>query len=329
MDPQFVSWPDIESFHNVRKAAEKYPHLLGGEEVIAYRPKVKLHGTNAAVQLFGDTVQAQSRERLITPESDNMGFARWVKSVEGTWRAVRDRVSKDVILFGEWCGPGIMRGTAINKAPNKVFAVFAAMELPSAEGSTLYVEPAVLMDLVEDVPDVHVIDWYGPSIEIPVLGLPEVVSPILDAINQEVLAVEACDPWVKKVFGVEGVGEGLVYYPRLPTRKKFSDLAFKAKGEKHKVVEKTKPAQIDPSVATSIDEYVQMVLAEARLEQGARIVAGGDLVFDKKNLGPFIGWIGKDVEKETQAELSAANLTWKQVQKTVSDAARKWFLSKA
>jgi hypothetical protein len=70
------------------------------------------------------------------------------------------------------------------------------------------------------------------------------------------------------------------------------------------------------------------VLTEARLEQGARAVAGGDLVFEKKNLGAFIGRVCKDVEKETGDELAAANLAWKEVQKAVSDAARVWFLAK-
>jgi len=63
-------------------------------------------------------VLAQSRSRLITPDSDNHGFARWVK----------DNAEKLVELlgagrhFGEWVGKGInKRGYNLNQ---KVFALF-------------------------------------------------------------------------------------------------------------------------------------------------------------------------------------------------------------
>lgn len=39
----------------------------------------KLDGTNACVVVEDDgSVAAQSRSRIITPEQDNYGFARWV-----------------------------------------------------------------------------------------------------------------------------------------------------------------------------------------------------------------------------------------------------------
>jgi hypothetical protein len=63
-------------------------------------------GTPIEVDGVVYTVGAQSRKRLITPESDNFGFARWV----------RDNVEELVRLmgpgrhFGEWWGLGIQRG---------------------------------------------------------------------------------------------------------------------------------------------------------------------------------------------------------------------------
>jgi hypothetical protein len=72
-----------------------------------------------------------------------------------------------------------------------------------------------------------------------------------------------------------------------------------------------------------------MVLTDARLEQGARAAASGELSFDKRLIGPFLGWLGKDVEKETQLELQASGLTWKQVQKGISAKAREWYTARA
>jgi hypothetical protein len=60
---------------------------------------------------------AQSRTRLITPEKDNFGFARWAY----------DNAADLVRLlgpgrhFGEWWGPGIQRGYGI---PEKKFSLF-------------------------------------------------------------------------------------------------------------------------------------------------------------------------------------------------------------
>lgn len=80
----------------------------------------KIDGTNAAIIITEDgQVAAQSRRRLITPESDNYGFARWVYDN-------RDELA-DILgpgrHFGEWWGKGIQRGYDM---PAKVFSLFNA-----------------------------------------------------------------------------------------------------------------------------------------------------------------------------------------------------------
>ena len=101
----------------------------------------KIDGTNAAVVIeeapygFGadertpeggivvDTPEglvvlaAQSRRRLITPESDNRGFARWVHEN-------RETIVNDLGIgrhFGEWWGQGIQSGYGLSE---KVFSLF-------------------------------------------------------------------------------------------------------------------------------------------------------------------------------------------------------------
>src|SRR5882762_4949927 len=51
-------------------------------------------------------VYAQSRKRIITPEQDNFGFARWVYDNAET--LVHDL--GEGLHFGEWWGSGIQRG---------------------------------------------------------------------------------------------------------------------------------------------------------------------------------------------------------------------------
>lgn len=80
----------------------------------------KIDGTNAAVGILEDgTVYAQSRTRIITPEADNFGFARWVYDNAET-------LTTDLgvgLHFGEWWGSGIQRGYGLAKG-EKRFSLF-------------------------------------------------------------------------------------------------------------------------------------------------------------------------------------------------------------
>lgn len=79
----------------------------------------KIDGTNAQVAIDDHgTVRAGSRNRWITPEADNFGFARWVEG------------NKDELLklgtgrhFGEWWGQGIQRGYGLKEKRFSLFNV--------------------------------------------------------------------------------------------------------------------------------------------------------------------------------------------------------------
>lgn len=67
----------------------------------------KIDGTNAAVIISeeGLTISAQSRTRIITPDDDNFGFARWVhENADGLTQLLGPGRH-----FGEWWGQGIQR----------------------------------------------------------------------------------------------------------------------------------------------------------------------------------------------------------------------------
>lgn len=91
---------------------------------------------------------------------------------------------------------------------------------------------------------------------------------------------------------------------------------------------KTKqPVQIDPEVAQSIDDFVNLFVTPARLEQAVTEVGCGE--FDTDKIGAFLKWFNADVQKESVAELEAAKLTWKEVNKAVMNAAKKWYQDKS
>jgi hypothetical protein len=68
MANSIIKWAEIENFHATRRTLTKYTHMLMGNNVVTYKGKVKLHGTNGGVQCFknGDVV-AQSRSAILTP----------------------------------------------------------------------------------------------------------------------------------------------------------------------------------------------------------------------------------------------------------------------
>src|SRR3990167_702915 len=107
---------------------------------------------------------------------------------------------------------------------------------------------------------------------------PDDLEKIVATINEQVAEVEKCDPWVKAIFEIEGVGEGLVFYPVgfHDTYDDFSNLSFKAKGTQHRVIAHSKPAQVDPSVAATAQAFADLVLPLARLEQGTQMAQTRD-----------------------------------------------------
>lgn len=98
---KFYRWTEIEAFHYVRKKN------IDLREEIAYRGKVKLHGTNAAVAIEnnGQQIYAQSRNMFISEENDHHGFLAFVNKYQQYFRSLVTHnpvaAQKDLVIFGE------------------------------------------------------------------------------------------------------------------------------------------------------------------------------------------------------------------------------------
>ncbi|MEL6553091.1 MAG: RNA ligase family protein [Cyanobacteria bacterium J06621_11] len=321
---EMIRWPSIELFHNLRRslmAAEVTPTLT-------YRTKIKLDGTNGAVQVLpSGKVVAQSRSQIITPENDNAGFATWVdKNKDRFATCAKD---EHVTIFGEWCGKGIQKRTAISEIDRKIFTVFAVRLADVSRDSCRWViEPDEISRYVPEHVDVYVLPFFGAEIVLDFAD-EEGLKGAIAHLNQTISEVENLDPWVKATFGIEGIGEGLVLYPdpdNTVERRSYSDLLFKAKGLKHQVVKTKKPVQVDPEKAESIDEFVSLFVTSNRCKQGVAEGCSGKL--EMPQTGNFLKWVCMDVQKESKAELEVAGLTWKDVSKAVGKAAREWYITK-
>lgn len=91
----------------------------------------KIDGTNACIVIYDGQVKAQSRKRMITPDSDNFGFAKWVYDNAG--------VLMDTLGFGyhygEWFGEGIQKNPL--GIEGKRFALFHATKYTEDNGYEL------------------------------------------------------------------------------------------------------------------------------------------------------------------------------------------------
>lgn len=95
------------------KSFPKIPRLYESDIIITE----KIDGTNSGICIGEDGyIHAQSRNKIITPESDNYGFAGWVNSNKEELKLLGPGYH-----FGEWWGVGINRGYDVYK---RVFSLF-------------------------------------------------------------------------------------------------------------------------------------------------------------------------------------------------------------
>jgi hypothetical protein len=327
MSATHVAWSSIELLHNVVRTLGHLHEQGRPYPTVEYRAKVKLHGSNCAVQITGAGIAAQSRTSLLSPEADYKGFAAWVHRHEAYFRTL----PRGLVVFGEWCGPGVEKGMAISAAPTKLFVVFGVQL-----GGRIAYEPGELRELVPEAgapAELHVLPWEGAAIRID-YGSREALDAAAAELNARVAEVEREDPWVKRALGIAGLGEGLVFYPvsvdgaAPPAEPEaLAQLMFKAKGEKHRTAGTKTAVAVDAAVVASVDDFVALMVTEARLAQGLAAICADDRRRDPKLTGKFLEWIVADVRKESAAELEASGLTFAQVEKAVRVRARTWFLS--
>jgi len=247
-----------------------------------------------------------------------------------------------ITVFGEWAGPGIQKGVAVNSIPQKSFFIFAVCRRAVTSGKLrdiFVIDPKEIVTLVKPVTDelknVYVLPWQTKPIDVNIEDSDD-RERFATHISDEVDRVEKVDPYIKEVFGVTGIGEGLVMYafPRkeLFTRGAFDRSTFKAKGEKHRVVKQPKAVVVDAQQSSSANSFAEMFVTEARCEQGLSFIVGPNPEDIAKLVpsmtGKFMQWIIGDVKKESVAELEASGLSWKDVQKAVTNKASEYFKRK-
>ncbi len=312
---KFTKFPSIESFAHVNRRKQKDIF----SKPVDYIAKVKLHGTNAAVRVSADGgVFAQSRNRNLTPDDDNFGFATWLEGVKGIFANAWDlEEGREIIFYGEWAGNGVQDTDAVNLTDCRKFYIFAVQwdgKMISHPGDIEYFAP--IHDDIEIVPEYdglgRVVD-FGAGVE-----------GWLDDINAEIEAIQTRDPYIFEKFGISGSGEGLVFSPRNQTNTgDWAADTFKAKSAAHRVNKSKKAAEAKGTIPAGTREFVDTFVTEARCKQAITEACGG--VASAKSIPDFLKWVGNDVRKESERELKEMGVEWGAVAKAVNQVAVRWY----
>ncbi len=316
-------YESIESFKNLTKA-------LVAKQAIPPKPikfigEVKLHGTNGGFFLENNRIISQSRNNILSQENTNSGFFNFVSEIEARLLSTKFfQTTPTLMVFGEFVGRGIQSGVAINNIPKSLFIFdFFDTETQSFinDFSTIDIQSLTSIDNVYFIRDFPLFE-----IEIDFKNPAEAVEK-LDRLTQ--IVANECP--VSKHFGYVGDGEGIVWKGYDDNGKR---IVFKTKSEKFVVQKQKSPASLELENAKDIQEFVDSVLTENRLNQGV------DVVFKEKGIEPdikyirdFLDWIRNDIKKEASDMIlnfmnNNKDVTESNIMKAITNVSVTWFKKK-
>lgn len=351
---RMIKYPSIEQFRNVVRSIQERSCYIGKNEDgspifdwLKPKPKItftateKIHGTNAGVCYSNpDGIWAQSRENIITPEKDNMGFAFYVQqNQEAIIQLIKDLayqhkidLDKSIIsLYGEWAGGKIQKNSALSGS-EKVFILFEHFKVSPLE--PLEDEKAIWYKTNENIHNTinwveakwntihNIMNFDNYTFEIDFNEPEKYINSIIELVEK----IEEASP-VGKKFGFESnIGEGVVCsYLTIDN----SLIQFKVKGEKHSNSKVKTAKMVDIGELEKIDECVSKIIHNWRFEQGLIEIFGSDYenTLDRSKLGNYIKWITSDTIKEESDIITEYGFDPKDIIGKVSQKAKEYFFA--
>lgn len=292
---------------------------------LMFRGTVKLHGTNAGIMENTDgSIQYLSRNNVVGL-GKHFGFPEAMEGQKDEVRELFNQINslhnigqdQTVIVYGEWCGPSVQKGVAISKIENKTFFFFS-IKVINKDGTHFWVP----IDAIGSTSDTirSILDFQHFYIDID-MNNPGLHQNKLIELTQ---AVEDKCP-VAAQYGIEGVGEGVVY----ETFYKDKRFIFKVKGAKHSSSKVKTLASVDPEKAKSQADFIEYAVTLNRVKQAMFEVAQQKEInesdLNKSHTGDVLRWIANDILSEELDTMQASKLEWKEVAKQASNKARLIF----
>lgn len=280
---QLVKMPKIQNTNDVLNFLsyeKQFIGLTGDKEPIFGRLQlpefeilgsVKLHGTNAAVVFkINDlddfetaSFHTQSKNTAFKEGTLNghFDFNLFVNQNISNFRDLAKKVTEEIehlqvgdiiTLFGEWAGPGIQKGVAISNIENRKFFLFSALL------NDEYLDIKHVKTNWNRIHNIYEYETFQLTVNNTQLDV------LKNEIDKLVSYVEEKCP-VAKLFGVDGIGEGIVWIGHFihPLSNKLVNVKFKSKGEKHAISQKDTRTKIE---APELSENVIFVINEIDVE---------------------------------------------------------------
>jgi hypothetical protein len=257
----------------------------------------------------------QSRTKIITPQDDNEGFAKFIDIhkkymldiIEQTSQLYEiDLSTHSIIIYGEWCGKGIQRKVAVCNL-DKMFVIFAIkVVLISDKSKNMYINskfPEISNDDEKRIYNIHKFKTYQLIIDF------NNIKESVEILDQMIDEVSKCCPF-SKTFGIDGLGEGIVFNSE-------NKYMFKIKSEQFQIT-KTDKIQIDPMILSNINEFLDRTVTDERIMQAMENV---------NDIKDIIIWIKNDIMKEEIDVIKANNLDHKQLNVALSKRIWKIYLT--
>ena len=334
-----INYPKTQQFRDVVSTIKNQASFMGmdddGEPIydpsakmptLTFNGTVKIHGTNSAVCYNNiDGFWIQSRNRIIEPTNDNLGFAFFANNLKEELTemikmvAIDEEIDLDlatVTVYGEWAGKGIQKGVGISEIDRAFFIFGVKVSEINDDEAAYWIDADGLR--YEEGRVFNVSDYQSYTIKID-FNDPQAIQNKLIEITQE---VENQCP-ISKALGIDGVGEGVVW----SCTYKNAVYRFKVKGEKHSSSKVKKLASVDTDKLNSINEFVEYAVTESRFNQGINEVFQ-ESDWDIKKLGEFLKWMMHDIISEESDTMKDNGLEPKDVSRKVSDKARGMFFDK-
>jgi len=317
---------DIGQFREVIRAVKSHHDYKGEDKtgapvyrhetdypILKFRGTIKLHGTNSAIVKYKDGhYEYQSKDRLLSIESDNYRFMLTMtnRDIDKIFEGIE--FNDSCAIYGEWCGSGIQKCVAISKLP--VMWVIFAIRIDD-----VYKPIEQFKHLKnEDKKIFNILQFENYELDID-FNKPEIAQNKL--VELTIKVEEECP--VGKYFGIGGLGEGIVWEYIDDTKRYI----FKVKGEKHQNSKVKKLASIDTEEVENVKEFVEYAVTENRMQQGIDKMKELGNPLDKSTTGEYIRWVYSDVMKEEQDTIIKNGIDPKKMGSFISNKARIFWMS--
>ena len=316
---EHISFPKIRHFKDF---ISEIQYDNKDRQLISITGTIKLHGSHAdIVSANHNKFYCQSRNRIITKENDNCGFASFIderkKIIETLINDIRiktnSKLEDKIFINGEICGGIIQKNIALQQLP-KMFVIF------NVKINSKWVDDISIFNIEDDTNKIYSI------LRAPTYNLIIDTDNLYEAnrnIDTITDNVDKCCPFAK-TFNIIGIGEGIVW-KCTDIKYQSSRYWFKSKGQTHteyrKIVrDKNWLKEEDNNV-----DFVNSVLTEARYNKGIDYLKANGFDVIISNIKYFVIYLYEDILDECKNDIIENDLSKEKLKILISKSGFQWY----